>query len=64
MKITEKTLLHNAVVGASIALQVQKWLEENYGSPGYPEMRRFMEVAEATADMALEVEDFEPKEEE
>ena len=63
MKITEKTLLHAAIKGASIALQIQESFHEGKGPPDHEAMRYIVEEAHAQADSALEIGDFEPPEE-
>jgi len=64
MKLTKKTLEYNAVFGAFVALQVRDRINEGYGPPDYELMRNFVEEAHTVAEMAIEVQDFEPKEEE
>ncbi len=43
-----------AVFGACVARQSFDWMAEGHGAPGDVEMRRFVEEAEAVADMADE----------
>lgn len=60
---SQKDLEYNAVFGAFVALQVQERIRDGYGPPDYNLMRNFVEEAHAVAEMALEVQDWEPKEE-
>ena len=63
-KISGKQLRYNAIYGAMIAAQVQDLVRDGGGAPDYSQMRRFVEEAYAVADLAEEVQQWEPSEEE